>query len=448
VHTPPSTHFETARPSIELELGSTDEFDRRYAERMALARPGDAYGLALANQTLGLLRGDPALVARARELYEESRDATNDPRARECASLGELYTRRLLAGIFPPHAGTPADVEPVRCERVDPPRGSFTKIVLGRSAIHVARGARVKTQADRVVRDWLLGHTVERPPWTFTLADRVTWHEGEKLAQLVELAGVHVIPVWGTRATRVGEKWYAPDSTGAPRFEISPDKIENYPSTIFVDDRTAIVNDTHGISAIAWDALDADLVVGCGDHPGKMDAAYWLAERNVDVYVPTDRFLGLLMGARTKGTIVGSAPIRREGDGAVIGDRPVAIGVDEAIVVSTAKSDYPIRYYDTPLRYFTALAEFCGRKLDVTAVEVTEYGHAEPVVAEARRRGAKVIGIRVKSAAEHDAVAAWLAEDASRRAVLFHTALYPDGCRLFDEFPAQTTFGDIRPAFE
>jgi hypothetical protein len=44
--------------------------------------------------------------------------------------------------------------------------------------------------------------------------------------------------------------------------------------------------------------------------------------------------------------------------------------------------------------------------------------------------------------------AAWLKEDPTRRAVLFHTAGYREGCKLFAEFPAQTTFGDIRPVLE
>jgi len=224
--------------------------------------------------------------------------------------------------------------------------------------------------------------------------------------------------------------------------------VNNYPSTIVIDDHTAIVNDTHGISAIAWDALDADLVVGCGDHKGKMDAAYYLAERGVDVWVPTDLFLGLLMGARTRATIIGSAPARKSGDGAVIGNQPVAIDVDEPIVVSNSAGRYPLWYYDTPYRYFKALAEFAGKPLRITPVEVMQYGKADVVVDEARRMGAKVIGIRVKSAVEHDAVARWLSEDRSRRAILFHTAVYPDGYKLFFEFPQQSSFGDIHPAFE
>ena len=220
-----------------------------------------------------------------------------------------------------------------------------------------------------------------------------------------------VVPVWGMKATKIGEKWYAPDAAGSPRFEISEDKVNNYPSTIVVDDHTAIVNDTHGISAIAWDALDASLVVGCGDHRGKMDAAYYLADRGVNVYVPFDRFLGFLIGARTKATIIGSAPIKKTADGAEIGNQPVTIDIDEPIVVSNAPQRYPLQYYDTPYRYFNLLRDYIGKPLKIIDVQVTEYGKATNVVDAARQAGARVLGIRVKSAEEHDAVAAWLKED-------------------------------------
>jgi hypothetical protein len=86
--------------------------------------------------------------------------------------------------------------------------------------------------------------------------------------------------------------------------------------------------------------------------------------------------------------------------------------------------------------------------LKITDIQVTEYGKATNVVDAARQGGARVLGIRVKSAEEHDAVAAWLKEDTAHRAILFHTAGYRDGYKLFAEFPAQTTFGDIQPVFE
>jgi hypothetical protein len=48
---------------------------------------------------------------------------------------------------------------------------------------------------------------------------------------------------------------------------------------------------------------------------------------------------------------------------------------------------------------------------------------------------------------DYVAVRDWLASSREHRAVLFHSAPYPDGVRLYDEFPRQTTFGDTRPRF-
>ena len=447
VYPPPGFDFAAAPDMIRAELETMDVFYQSYFDEMHGPTPDRAYGLALANQVLGIVRNDPTFIARAHSLFEMQRGASVDGKQRQLAEFGMRYTDSLLTGVYE-KVGESAAVQPVSYVKDPGPTGPFTTIILGRSAIYVKRGAIVKTQVDRVTRDWAMARNPARVPWEFQIEDHVPWHEGEKSRELAELAGARIVPVWGMKAIRVGERWYAPDAAGAPRFEISPDKVRNYPSTIVVNDHSVIVNDTHGISAIAWDALDADLVVGCGDHKGKMDAAFYLAERGVNVYAPTDRLMGLLIGARTKGTIIGSAPIRKTADGAVIGNQAVSISVDEPIVVSTAEARYPLQYYDTPKRYFEALAAYANRPLKISAVEVTTYGQAMNVVEEARRLGAKVLGLRVKSKKEHDAVAAWLQEDSARRAILFHTAVYPDGYKLFFEFPRQTAFGDTRPVFE
>jgi hypothetical protein len=405
------------------------------------------YGLALANQVIGLVRNDPAYIVRARALFAMHRDATKNAKEQHLAALGLKYQQYLLTGIYPKVAiETKGAI--IQYMKDPAPRSDFHKIILGRSAIHVNKNTLIKTQVDRVTRDWVLAFHANGEPWDYKEDDHFKSHEGAKLTELVEYTNSRVVPVWGMKATKIGERWYAPDAAGLPRFEIAEDKVNNYPTTIVVDDHTAIVNDTHGISALAWDALDANLVIGCGDHPGKMDAAYYLAERGVNVYVPFDRFLGFLIGARTKASIIGSAPIKKTADGAEIGNQPVQIDIDELIVVSNASPRYPLRYYDTPYRYFTLLRDYIGKSLNITDVQVTEYGKATNVVDAARQASARVLGIRVKSANEHDAVAAWLREDSTHRAVLFHTAGYSDGYKLFAEFPAQTTFGDIHPVFE
>ncbi len=433
--------------SIHAEGYELGEFYRWYDDTIVRSRGADAYGLALANLKLGLVKQDPAHVVNARALFALNRHRAISAAERRLSEIGLNYADMILEGRYREGALEGLRVEPVEMRKFAPRTREFTRITIGRSAIRVKRNSRIKVQVDRVTRDWLQAVNIASAPWDLSLERLGKSHEGKKVTELVGLTGSEVIPVSGTLVKRFGWDWYAPDAEGTYRFQISEDKVLNFPSTLLVDDKTAVINDTHGISAIAWDALDADLAIGCGDHPGKMDAAYYLAERGVNVYVPTDRHIDMLIGTRTKGTVIGSAPVKKDGDGAVIGAQPITFAVDEPIVVSYSAAKYPLQYYDTPFRYFKTLAAYSGAPLDVQPVEITEYGRADVVVARARERKARLIGIRVTSAVEHDAVAAWLREDARHRAVLFHSAVYPRGYRLFFDFPRQTSFGDIHPEF-
>ena len=449
VHLPADFDFPDSVTALRVEWPSLDGFYQLYATATTRGRPANSYGLALADLTMGLFKKDPAAIEKAEALFAaDAASKSAVPREKDADRLGSAYAEEILSGKYPAPSSAPESVKPVVYVRRPRPTNDFHTIVIGRSAIHLPHNAKVKTQADRVSRDWQLGRNVANPPWAVSSDLLCPWTEGLRIKKLIDLADARVSCVWGTKVRKIGEKWYAPDWDGAPRFEVSPDKVIDYPTTIYLDDRTAILNDTHGISAIAWDCRGADLALGCGDYPGKMDAAFYLAQRGVNVYFPTDRYIGMLMGVQTKGTLIGSGPIEKSGDGAIIGDQPIAIDVSEPIVVSDSHAGYPLRYYDTPRRYFEALSAYCGKPLNMTPVEVKDYGHAEVVVAEARKLGVKLIGIRVKSRGEHDAVAAWLKEDPARRVVLFHSAAYPDGSKLFQEFPKQTSFGDINPQFE
>lgn len=439
VHIPPGFNFTTV---IENEEGPIDPFRKTYEDALADPSEKDPYGLALAALSLGVVDKDPFLVLEAGKDFAAAEDAA-DPRVRKAAGLGLLYAEDLLSGKFPHAPGAPVAISRVTIEKPPFAGRQWRKIVIGTSAIHVHTGSTVATQVDRVTRDWLMGKNVAAPPWAVNRDTMVPWHEGEKNRDLMKFAGTRVKPIWGTIARKSGTAWYAPDAYGTYRFEISEDKVLNYPANIIIDDRTVLLNDTHGVSALAWDAAGADLVIGCGDYPGKIEAAYYLARRGINVYMPTDRFLPLLIGARTEGTIIGSAPVRKSADGAIIGNQPITIDTGETIVVANSTGHYPLQYYDTPYRYFTSLAAYLGKPLKIVPVDIEKYGTAYRVVEEARRIGAKLIGIRVWGKEEHDAVAAWLAEEKSHRAVLFHSAVYPEGYRLFFEFPHQTSFGDI-----
>lgn len=434
--------------AIKGEDQSLEEFQESYLSNIVDSHVEDTYGLALANLTLGLVNKNPFYIAMARSLFSANSKTSPDLKEKQLSGLGVKYTESILSGRYLKGVDIKDEPEPIQYKKYRPNIKDSQKMIIGKSAIRVKKNAKIKTQVDRVTRDWLQAFNIKGSPWVFSEKTVRTSHEGEKLRELIDTTGAKVFPVWGTRVKRFGDHWLAPDAEGVYRFEISEDKVEHFPTTILIDDQTAIINDTHGISAIAWDSLDADLVVGCGDHPGKMNAAYYLAERGVNVYVPTDRFLGALIGIHTKGTIIGSAPIRKTAEGAIIGNQPIVIDVNEQIVISNTDGQYPLQYYDTPYRYFKELEGYVGKSINIIPVAVAEYGKANVVVDEARKVGAKIIGIRVKSENEHDAVSSWLKEDRSHRAILFHTAVYPEGYRLFFEFPQQTSFGDIHIEFE
>jgi hypothetical protein len=434
--------------SIKEEGYSLDEFCQSYVSNIVSLRVGDTYGLALANLTLGLVKKDAYYIVMARSLFAANYEISKDPREKKLSELGLKYAEDILSGRYTEAQAAKDAVEPIQVKKYGPGRKDFKKIIIGKSAIRVNRNSKIKVQVDRVTRDWLMAYNIKGSPWAFSIEYVANWHEGKKIKELVGITGAEVFPVTGTMVRRFGWNWFAPDAEGVYRFEISEDKVLNFPTTILIDDKTAIINDTHGVSALAWDSLDADLVIGCGDHRGKMEAAYYLADRGVNVYVPTDRFIGTLIGTNTKGTIIGSGPVKETENGAVIGDQVIAFDVNEPIVVSNTDGRYPLQYYDTPYRYFKDLEKYVGRSMNIIPVDVVEYGKADVVVDEAKKVGAKLIGIRVKSKQEHDAVYSWLKEDRTKRAVLFHTAVYPDGYRLFYEFPEQTSFGDIHPEFE
>ena len=319
--------------------------------------------------------------------------------------------------------------------------------ILGASRIYVGPGERVGAQVERTVRDWLSYQL------SWDGADRavgkgalLTWHEGARLRDLLDATGVKVLPLTGALVVRSGGRWLAADGEGVFRFEVLEDKVQ-YPTTLAYGD-VALLVDTHGISALVEPARRerVSLVVGCGDTEDKMKAAFDLARRGVDVWFPCDRFVGDILGYDAPGVLVGSAPVRREGDHAVIGDRPVRFETGETFVAEDFQGIGPMRYYDAPARYFRALSKLTPLRVEYVAVEAP--GQSSRVVLRAEALAASAIGVRVETAEDAAPVRAWLAASPHHRAVLFHTAPYPAGYALFDEFPKQTTFGDPKPRFE
>jgi hypothetical protein len=366
-------------------------------------------------------------------------DAAAKARTASAPVKASVYSQ-LAAGDFAPRIGD-AVIER-KLDVPDNPKG----FVLGLSKIVVDAGTRVGAQVERTVRDWLsyqmLWDGVDRPVAREAL---LTWHEGARLRDLVDTVDVKVFPLTGALAVRSGGRWLAADGDGVFRYEVLDDKIQ-YPTTLAYEN-VALILDTHGISALVEPAQRerVSLVVGCGDSVGKMNAAFDLARHGVHVWFPCDRFAGEILGYDASGTLIGSAPVRRVGDHAVIGDRPIRFEVAEIFVVEDFPGSGPMRYYDAPARYFRALSAHLPLRVDYVVVD--DAGQSSRIVGRAETLKAAAIGVRVQTEDDAAPVRAWLAASPGHRAVLFHTAPYAAGYALFGEFPEQTTFADARPSF-
>jgi hypothetical protein len=372
-------------------------------------------------------------------LEQASKLAASIKRHSESRALHELST-----GTFDPKFNDTA----IRASLVVPP--SAKSMVLGESTIKLTPGMRVGTQVERVYRDWLsyvLPWDMTRNPVALPLVrdyyNYRPYHEGAVIADIQRMADVQVTPLSGTLIARNADgKWYGPDEKGVFRFEILDDKVE-YPTTHTFGNFAWIV-DTHGISALVSQALEyrSQLVVGCGDSEGKAKAAYYLAQKGVDVVTPGDRYQYLLIGYKGKGTLMGTAPIKRVDGIPVIGQQPIKFSLAELIVAEDTAQRYPWQYYDAAARYFRQLSKFVP--LNVKYVVVDSENQIGRVLAQAD----SVVAVRVRTETEDVELRRWLRKSPMHRAILFHSGLYPPAQALFADFPNQVTFGDLRPRFQ
>lgn len=363
--------------------------------------------------------------------------------AKLASEQGRQATSELLLRMRDGSATPQFGDAPIRKKLVVPPGSRF--FVLGESTIRLRRGQRVAVQIERTYRDWLSHHlSFDFRDSSLGLERVLDYHEGARLRDIIRLANVRPLPIAGTIIARRGEKWYGPDDRGVFRFEVLNDKVW-YPTTKRRGD-FALVTDTHGISSLVDQSVaeKADLVIGCGDNPGKMQAAYYLAQKGINVYFPCDRQVAMVLGHDAPGVLLGSAPVHVVNGETVIGNQPVRFQFGEKVVVTDIKSDSVARYYDSGARYFRALSTYIPLQIQSVYVGDKEAGKA---IVEANRIGATVVGIRVRYEEDYVPVKQWLATSPKHRVVLFHSAPYPAGNRLFAEFPKQVTFGDPRPRF-
>jgi hypothetical protein len=415
------------------------------ADRKAVCQArGTIEGLDQADTARALLASEITAFT-AEDCGADSKAAFRTASAKARAA-GASWKARVYSALaehrFAPEFGE----APIRKKLVVPP--GATSFVLGASKIVVGAGSTVGAQVERTVRDWISYQLAWDEKAGAVSADHLlTWHEGARLHDLAADVPVRIVPLTGALAARRGDKWFGADANGVFRYEILDDKIQ-YPTTLVWRDLALIV-DTHGISALVEPArrLGVSLVVGCGDYPDKMAAAFDLARAGVDAWFPCDRFAGDILGYDAPGVLLGSAPVRAEGDHAVIGDRPVRFAIDETFVAEDFEGRGPLRYYDAPARYCRALSAFIP-SLRVEYVPVDDAGQSNRVIERAGEVGAEAIAVRVQTEDDAKPVRDWLAASDRHRAILLHSAPYPAGYSLFSEFPVQTTFADPRPRFD
>jgi hypothetical protein len=436
------------RATGKKDCGAVDDYRRV---------TGDTDRLLTANANIGFSARECGLADESENFNRAAKYAAQAGRYSESRSLYEIS-----AGSFNPKF---ADV--VIETFVAVPQ-SAKSMVLGESYISLTPGMRIGTQVERVYRDWLGTVWDGINPMTWDLTRKPVplpivrddsnhaHHEGALLEEIRKRVNINVTPLFGTLIARNPEapdpdeegQWYAPDEKGVFRFKVLIDKVE-YPTT-HVSGNVGWITDTHGISAVVSQALEynSQLVVGCGDYEGKMKAAYYLAQKGVNVAFPGDRFEDMLIGYKGTGTLIGTAPVhrveggQRTGQGFVIGHQPVRFSLSELIVAEDTVAHYPTQYYDAPARYFRKLTTYVP--LNVKYVEVDDENQLDRVLNAA----ASVVAVRIRTDREDAMLRQWLLKSPQNRAVLFHSGLYPWAQALFADFPSQVTFGDLRPRFE
>jgi len=410
---------------------------------------------------LGRLKGDKELLCESIRYYEKATKEVENPDliyeilfmlSHECGRDHGKYLDQVIARTTGwkqdfykrlKEGNLNFEIEKIDIQRKLDVPDKASKLILGRSVIEVKENSKIGIQMERVYRDWL-SNMVDEYPYSEVPRDKIiTWHEGSRLRDILSCSlEVELVPLVGTVVVQADDgRWYAPDENGVFRFEVLRDKIL-YPTTKSYKN-ICLMTDTHGISSIVSDAVKnrVFLVIGCGDYTGKMEAAYYLAKKGINVYFPGDRFIADVLGHDAEGTLIGTAPV----NGNRIGGQPISIDLKEMMIVQDISQPYPGQYYDAPKRYFALLDESVDLNLEF--VRIDDLGETYKVVDRARETGAKVIAVRVFDEKDYEAVKDWLQESRANRAVLFHTSLYPTQ-RIFQEFPEQTSFGDPHPVFE
>jgi len=335
---------------------------------------------------------------------------------------------------------------------ITPTTINSSNVTIGNTTFIFQKNSTLLTQVDRVHRDWL-GGQLQNPfnaPLLVTFSERLTynerelradigWHEGGRTRDFAR-HGFNYTTGTGTLVAEQDGRWYASDENGVFRFEVPQDKL-HYPTTYFLHERIAVIMDTHGVNMLVEQAIrkNADFVLSDCDHPGKVYAAKYLRDKNIPVICYPDKYVYTAIGHNLE--LVGSPPIEFTNTSAIVGNRPITITTeDRVLAVNATASPYALWYYQTPTSYFQQFP-----KLNVRHYTITDFNQQDKIVEHARAINATIIATRVFNSHDYHALKTWLDENPARKTILFHTASYPYGQKILNEYPNQTSFDDPNP---
>lgn len=389
-----------------------------------------------------------------RAFLEEAADAWRDAGYAYRAELDEaLSTGHLPKLTFDKNAtGANTTVISGYTSPLTPAIINKETVTIGNTTFVFPKNSTLLTQVDRVHRDWL-GGQIQNPfnaSILTTFSERLTynaselradigWHEGGRTREFVQHGLNYGVGV-GTLVAEHEGRWYASDERGVFRFEVPQDKLF-YPTTRFLHERIAVIMDTHGVNMLVEQAIrkNADFVVSDCDHPGKVYAAKYLSDHDIPVLCYPDKYVYTATGHGLR--LAGSPPVKFTNNRAIVGNRPVIITPqDHILAVNATDSPYALWYYQTPTSYFQQFPA-----LNISHITLTDFNQQDKVVNRARAINATIIATRVFNSHDYYSLKDWLEEDETHIAILFHSASYPYGQKLLNEFPTQTSFDDPNP---
>lgn len=460
-------------------------------EKIAYNESADPFARGDSLLAIGRLTGNDTIICQSLEYYDQINSTNHEEMAlvyetgaslgcgrnrvaflkeaaNEWKKTGNTYRAQLLSDLsqgkrprlkFDQHAITANDtvITGYRSAIIPNITGNYTAVVIGGSLLTLTANSTLLSQDDRVYRDWLSGQVANPygPDLLVTFSERLSynqselrpdigWHEGGRIRELEKINLTHEVAV-GTLVARNGNRWFAVDDNGTFRFEVPIDKI-SYPTTRFLRRDLAVVIDTHGINMLVEQAIrnNATAVIGCCDHPGKIYAIEYLSKHNITSICYPDKYLYLALGHNV--SALGSPPQVVTENKAILGNRPMKITLkDKIVVANSTDTAYALWYYQTPASYFDALTK--AIPLDVTYIGMDNFGQMNIITDKARAINANIIATRVFNKQDYDIVKKWLDEDNERRVILFHSAPYPYGQKIFREYPTRSSFDDPNPVY-